>query len=139
MKMSLNLCSLAKTKTNSVMLFSIMLLAPFVYGQSTVRPVNYNAQVKFIAGGKSFPIGAYKILYEPKSKYITLRAASGAVTQLTIITRLASETPTDRSRLVFDMVGNERRLSEIWIPGEDGFLVGSTKEEHKHEIQKDLQ
>ena len=139
MKKSLTLCSLVKAKTNIVLLVSVLILSPFVYGQSSARPVNYSAQVKFIAGGKSFPVGTYKILYEPKSKYITLRAASGAVTQLTIITRLASETPTDRARLVFDIVGNERRLSEIWIPGEDGFLVGSTKAEHTHDIQKDLQ
>jgi hypothetical protein len=60
------------------------------------------------------------------------------VTQLNIITRLASEIPNATSRLVFDVLGSERVLSEVWIAGEDGFLVASTQGEHGHQQEKDL-
>ena len=36
-------------------------------------------------------------------------------------------------RLVFDQVGEERYLSEVWMPGMDGLLIRATSERHKHE------
>jgi hypothetical protein len=36
-------------------------------------------------------------------------------------------------RVVFDKVGEQRFLSEIWIPGQDGLQVRGTTQAHKHE------
>jgi hypothetical protein len=35
---------------------------------------------------------------------------------------------------VFDRVGDERFLSEVWLPGEDGYLVRGTAAQHQHDI-----
>jgi len=38
---------------------------------------------------------------------------------------------------VFDKVGNEHFLSEVWFRDQDGLLLVGTKEEHEHEVVKD--
>ncbi len=50
------------------------------------------------------------------------------------MTRLSGEihtTPQD-AHLVFDKVGDTYLLSELWIPGEDGYLLQITKGAHEH-------
>ena len=55
---------------------------------------------------------------------------------LQAITRLARQHMDDapRASFVFDNVGGQRTLTEIWLPGQDGYLVDSTKAEHEHEV-----
>ena len=50
------------------------------------------------------------------------------------MTRLSGEihtTPQD-AHLVFDKVGDTYLLSELWIPGKDGYLPQITKGAHEH-------
>jgi hypothetical protein len=42
-------------------------------------------------------------------------------------------TPED-AHIVFDVVGDKHMLSEIWIPGEDGYLLLATKGKHGHKV-----
>jgi hypothetical protein len=35
---------------------------------------------------------------------------------------------------VLDVVGDTDSLSEIWIPGDDGYLMPATKEKHGHKV-----
>ena len=40
-----------------------------------------------------------------------------------------------KARVVFDTVGGEKFLSEFWpADNEDGYLIGVTKGEEKHEV-----
>jgi hypothetical protein len=54
---------------------------------------------------------------------------------LPVITRLAALS-VDEAKLVFDKVGNSNVLSEIWVAGEDGYLVHITKGAHTHQVTK---
>lgn len=38
--------------------------------------------------------------------------------------------------LVFDVVGDKNVLSEIWIPGVDGYLIQVSKGHHTHKVVK---
>jgi hypothetical protein len=49
-------------------------------------------------------------------------------------TRLGAAIHTTKqdSHIVFDKVGEVYTLSEVWIPGTDGWLLFSTKGKHEH-------
>jgi hypothetical protein len=57
-------------------------------------------------------------------------------TRVPIVTRLAAgmHTTPKNSHVVFDKIGDIRYLSELWTPGVDGFMLGSPKGKHEHEI-----
>jgi hypothetical protein len=38
--------------------------------------------------------------------------------------------------LVFDKVGDRHYLSEVWMPGLDGFLLQARAEQHSHRLVK---
>ena len=57
-------------------------------------------------------------------------------TLVPILTQLAGAmhtTPQD-AHVVFDVVDGTHYLSEIWMPGEDGYLVLATKGKHEHRL-----
>ena len=91
----------------------------------------------FTAGDKQFPAGQYQISRDPGVSFIRLASRDGkTTTQLPILTRIAAAmhtTPKD-AHLVFDKIGQRHVLSELWIPGHDGFVLNSPKEEHEHEV-----
>ena len=53
-----------------------------------------------------------------------------------VLTRLAAGIHTTKqdAHVVFDKVGDKYTLSEIWIPGIDGFVLNMIKETHEHKI-----
>ena len=134
MKISLNWFSLGRTRALHAMIVFSLLAVTSAYGQSKTKPLVFNAQFEFQAGGKTFPIGQYKIIHEEKSPWVELTTKGGAVTKLDIITVLARDSSSTTSRLVFDKVGNDRVLSEVWLGDQDGLLlVGSNSKDHAHE------
>ena len=139
MKMTLNRFSLGRTRTlKAMILFALLAVTP-AYGQSKTKPHIFNAEFEFSAGGKAFPKGQYTIVHEENSPWVVVTSKSGAVTKLKIITVLALDSASTPSRLVFDKVGNDRFLSEVWFRGQDGFLMAGTKKAHEHEIVKELE
>jgi hypothetical protein len=56
--------------------------------------------------------------------------------ELTAITRLARQHMDDapQASFVFDKVGEQRTLTEVWLPDQDGYLVDSTTAEHEHDV-----
>ena len=111
------------------------------YSQAT-----FKIPFKFKAAGKSFPPGNYRIVQEEEGK-ITLRRETGKEdAAIPIIERLPQpEQPAGEPQLIFDMVGNfepsyteyitEYVLAEVWLTGEDGFLVLSMeRSEYKKSV-----
>ncbi len=91
----------------------------------------------FDVPGKTLPAGAYAISYNSSNPdVLVIRGSdSKAEAMVPFVTRLAQlEESADTARLVFDKVGNKSYLSEVWIPGEDGFLLIGTKGKHSHVI-----
>ena len=53
-----------------------------------------------------------------------------------VLTRLAAgmhTSPAD-GHVVFDKIGDVYTLAEIWIPGQDGYVLAVTKAKHEHRI-----
>jgi hypothetical protein len=100
----------------------------------------------FEAGGKKLPAGEYRVA--KGDGQITLRQEStGREFQVAFTQRLAQPNPPlSEPQLIFDMVGNfapsyteyvtDYVLAEVWLQGEDGFLVHTMKGAHKTQIIK---
>jgi hypothetical protein len=124
-------------RTKMVVLFSLLTLltAGFVYGQS--RVVKANIPFAFNVEGKTLPAGQYEFL--PDTNGATMRilgAGKGSSVLAMIQTRMAAEihtTPND-AHIVFDKVGDVYTLSEVWVPGVDGFMLHLTKGKHEHKV-----
>jgi len=104
-------------------------------GRSLVAKVDFS----FGVPGKTLPAGTYVVSYDSSNPaMLVIRSRDNkAEAMVPFVTRLAQlGTPADIARLVFDKVGNESYLSEVWIPGEDGFLLIGTKGKHSHTIVK---
>jgi hypothetical protein len=107
----------------------------YVYGQS--RVVKANIPFAFNVEGKTLPAGQYEFL--PDTNGATMRilgAGKGSSVLAMIQTRMAAEihtTPND-AHIVFDKVGDVYTLSEVWVPGVDGFMLHLTKGKHEHKV-----
>jgi hypothetical protein len=92
---------------------------------------------KFMAANKTFEPGKYDLRISDDRNEVTLVTPKGTSELMLVQTRLAApETPLSDGKLVFDKVGETYYLSEVWLPGMDGFLVHSTREKHTHHIIK---
>jgi len=106
-------------------------------GAQAQAPQRANVPFKFYVGSTAYAAGTYYFVQLAAGARLEIRDSSQkAVSQVAVITRLA---PVGRSsgslRLVFDEVTpTDRHLSEIWMPGTDGFLVRATSEKHEHAI-----
>jgi hypothetical protein len=102
----------------------------------TEMGLRVNIKFPFIFAGKTLPAGTYDIEKSPPN-HISLRAAVASKTEAAVlalyITRIAGgETPMALHQVVFDRTGDQCYLSEVWFPGQDGYLVQATKGEHTH-------
>jgi hypothetical protein len=78
----------------------------------------------FKAAETALPAGSYRVAIVTHGKKTTVLLAGKEQVELPVVTRLASVGQRgDAARLVFDKVGEERVLSEVWLPGIDGLLV----------------
>lgn len=113
----------------------VLLTVVSAYGQTTVSS---NIPFAFTAAGKALPAGQYNFVRDNNDEVIRVAGpVKGPSVMAVVITRLAGgmhTTPQD-AHIVFDKVGEKYFLSEVWIPGVDGFLLHITKEKHEHRIQ----
>jgi len=94
-----------------------------------------NIPFGFIARGKTLPAGQYSLTPSKDGLTVDVAGTGKAETAFVpVITRLGGAIHTSKqdAHIVFDDVGGVYTLSEIWIPGEDGFLLFSTKGKHQH-------
>jgi hypothetical protein len=102
----------------------------------SIEPQVIEVTFPFEVGTRTLPAGKYDI-EQPTRELLILRSAKGLTVEVPVITRLAKpSTPLVDSKVVFDKFGDKYIISEVWIPGVDGFVVGATKEVHTHETVK---
>jgi hypothetical protein len=124
-----------RTRTLVVASLSILLVALFAFGQS----VQLKAKIPFAftIAGKVLPAGQYEFTTGSNFETIEVRGSTAGASAIAVVmTRLAGAmhtTPQD-SHIVFDKVGNDYTLSEIWGLAGDGYLVFATKGKHEHSI-----
>jgi len=107
----------------------------------------FKVSFKFEAGGKKFPPGEYRVAYKDEGQLTLRQESTGKEVQVAYTQKLAQPTPpVEEPRLIFDAVGNFEPsyteyftvyiLAEVWLPGEDGFLVHTTKGAHQTQTIK---
>jgi hypothetical protein len=106
--------------------------------QGTPGALKAKIDFAFTAGGKVLPAGEYEFRADESAPVFRIQGAGKTGDVVSIITRLTRELRQEpqTASLVFDVVGGKDILSEIWIPGVDGFLVQMTKGAHTHKVVK---
>jgi hypothetical protein len=95
--------------------------------------VKGTVQFAFNAGGKTYQPGPYTFRVNEQKMVVEIEPTTGATGIVLIETRLSQpEPPISQGQLVFDKVGATHYLSELWVPGNDGYLLNTTKDKHAH-------
>ena len=122
--------------------FALVVGKPVAYAQGT-----FKIPFKFEAGGKSFPPGEYWVAQKGDGEIALRKEPNGEEVPIPYIQKLEQpKPPVEEPQLVFDMVGNfepsyteymtDYVLAEVWLPGEDGFLIHTTKGAHQNQTIK---
>lgn len=102
---------------------------------------------EFEAGGKKFSPGEYRVAQKEDGKIAIRMEPNGEEVLIPFIQRLEQPKPSiPEPQLVFDAIGNfepsyteyvtDYVLAEVWLPGEDGFLIHTTKGAHQNQTVK---
>jgi hypothetical protein len=115
----------------------------FVAGVApAIAQADFKVPFPLQAGGKKLGAGDYAVLKPAGGGLVLRQASTGKETPIAVIERIAQPVPpVVEPRLVFDEVGDFAPsyteymtvyvLSEVWLPGEDGYRVHVTKGAHK--------
>jgi hypothetical protein len=121
----------------------ILIAGPVLtYGQG-----KFKVPFKFESGSQKFPAGDYVVTVSAEEKIIFTLISSGKEAPVPYINRLPQPSPPPgEPQLVFDAVGNFEPsyteyftvyvLAEVWLPGQDGFLVYAAKGAHQTQVVK---
>ena len=104
------------------------------YADETVQ-ARVSISFPFVAGGKDLPAGTYEFSLVPGR--VVLRSKDRNIPQVTmvVVTRLGRHgADTNRTELIFDKGEGNSILSELWIPGSDGYLLVHGTPDHEHEV-----
>jgi cytochrome c5 len=115
----------------TVSLLTLLALAS-AHGQ-TGTTLHANVPFDFEAGGKSLPAGTYQFRLA-NEKFLEISSAKASMVRVMIITQLGEGSLFQDADLVFDEFEGHHLLSEVWIPGQDGLLVGTTSKKHTHQM-----
>jgi hypothetical protein len=110
------------------------------FGQvaSAQRQFDFTIPNAFVANGKPFVPGDYMISVNPATDLVTVtsKTPKGGSAMLVVETRVAERASVTAPEVVFDKLNGQLILSELLVPGEDGYLVAVTKAKHTHESVK---
>jgi len=134
-------------KRLAVMSVVILAFALIAGGTVAYAQATFKIPFKFQAGDKKLPPGEYWIAQKGDGQLTLRQESTGKEFQISFINKLAQPTPpVEAPQLIFDMVGNfepsyteymtDYVLAEVWLVGEEGFLVHTTKGAHQHQTVK---
>jgi hypothetical protein len=109
-----------------------------ILGTAQISPpgVTANIPFSFMVAGKSLPAGSYTFSENAATDTITVMSMTGKQSLTSsVLTRLAPRSGVE-SEVVFDVVGTDYYLSEIFMPGLDGFGLKGAPGKHNHTIIK---
>jgi len=98
-----------------------------------VSRVNVTLGFAFVAAGKDMPAGAY-VVEADQGKVTLSPTGKGSPVVMSVVTRLGRHDNDAEPELIFDKVDGKLFLSELWLPGADGYLVLVTNKEHDHAV-----
>jgi hypothetical protein len=125
------------------------LAAGFILGAVSSASAQGTFKIPFLfqAGGKKLPAGDYVVGPKSAEQLALRRLPDGEEIALTVLKRL--DRPKEllgEPQIIFHAVGNfepsyteyvtDYVLAELWLPGEDGYLVHVTKGAHTKQTLK---
>lgn len=121
-------------KTEVALSLIVLLAVSIAY--SLPFTIKANIDFPFTVQGKMFMAGMVEFTRDDAGAVFRVEGKDKMGVLAPIITRLSKEMHAwaNESYLVFDKVGENYFLSEIWVPGEDGYLMLATQGEHTHKI-----
>ncbi len=110
--------------------------AQLASAQNIVRVV-VDVPFAFTAGPESLPAGSYEIVQTSDTADVLefRNTETGRAALAPFVTRLADRGETE-ALVVFDKDAKNSYLSEIHIPGEDGYMLRGAPERHTHVMVK---
>jgi hypothetical protein len=130
----------------------VLAIGAFVFCLMVGGTVSYAQGVfkipfKFDAAGKKFAAGEYRVVPKGDGQLALRKEPGGEEIAIPFTLRLEQPNPPlEEPQLVFDMVGNfepsyteyvtDYLLAEVWLPGEKGYLVHTTKGAHQEKTIK---
>ncbi len=88
----------------------------------------------FVVKGETLQPGAYTFQIDNNQVLVRSQGGAGNGVIMPVLTRTGRHDKDPEPELVFDKIGGKFLLSEVWLPGEDGYFLLSTKEQHDHRI-----
>jgi hypothetical protein len=99
---------------------------------------DFKVPFAFTANGKTFAAGEYYLAVSNEPEVVTLEAkdpkAGSAL--LAVETRISERKPLSDPEVVFDKLDGKYLISELLVPGIDGYVLLVTKSQHTHEHVK---
>ncbi len=113
----------------ALLLVSMPILA---MAQTPVLGVTADIPFSFTANGIQLPAGNYRFDLNNQLETVTVASQAGTQTVLDpVLTRL-SPRQENEAAVVFDVVGKDHYLSEVYVPGLDGFQFKGAPAMHTH-------
>lgn len=111
---------------------ALLLLLPLIGGAQATSKVVADISFAFHAGKDVLPAGVYDFKPGNSDTVMTIRNTQTNSSIMTpVVTRLAQR-PGDEAAIVFDKVGDQYYISEIHVPGIDGFHLTGAPGPHTH-------
>jgi hypothetical protein len=97
-------------------------------------PVSVEVPFSFIVNDKELPAGRYEIRVEGNDESrLAIRSSQGGGLVMALVIERLADTGAKQPKVVFDkMQDGKSYLSEVHIPGIDGYLVGIAKGKETH-------
>jgi hypothetical protein len=125
-------------------MFTIAAMALVLGAAIAAAAADFKVPFPLQAGGKKLAAGDYAVVKTAEGALALKQVSTGKEIPLAVIERIKPEAPAAEPRLVFDEVGDFAPsyteyvtvyvLSEVWLPGEDGYRVHVTKGAHKTKV-----
>ncbi|MGB8959678.1 MAG: hypothetical protein WCC00_11785 [Candidatus Aminicenantales bacterium] len=123
-----------KTRMILTVGFFALLAAAAAYGQNAT--IRAQIDFPFIVEGRTLPAGTFDFVLDDTASVFRVTGGGKEMAAAQVLTRTAAgmhTSPAD-GHVVFDKMGEAYTLAEIWIPGQDGYVLAVTKAKHEHRI-----
>ena len=118
--------------TGRVVRGCVIAIALVLAGAAWAQAPSVNINFKFIAAGKVLDAGNYSVDVASGGNVVLTPEKGGTAVEVPQI-RTLSQRNVQRPELIFDRVGSAMFLSEVWVPGKGGFLVGRRSDAQERE------
>lgn len=125
-------------KTKIMAFFCALLALAAMAVSAEDMTIRATIEFPFMVQNQTLPAGMVEFMRVEDGMAFRVKVQGQEAVVAMVVTRLSGDTRLgDKSSyVVFDKYEDHYHLSEIWFPGEDGYLITATKGEHKHETVK---